>query len=107
MANHPFEIEQSDREAIATRLERGRVGDQMINDHLLSLALVPFQLPDQTLSLEVRVTFEHRQALVAADGRNFHHVQRPKFEQPADGFMPEIVKVQVLNAEPDDHEPPG
>ena len=63
----------------------------MVNDHLLALALMPLQLSDQTLSFEVRVALEHRQALMSADGSNLHHIERTKLKQPADGFVPEVM----------------
>lgn len=36
-----------------------------------------------------------------------YHVERPQLEKSADGFMPKVVEVQILDAELLQHEAPG
>jgi hypothetical protein len=43
------------------------------------------------------VTYKHLQGLVSRDSADFHYVQIGVLEEPAYGFMPQVMKMQVFD----------
>lgn len=53
----------------------------------------------QILRSEVSVASQHAQVFVPGDARHFHDIEAA-FEQPAGGFMAQIMKAQILDTGP-------